>query len=99
MLINRNELKKAIMKMVELPDAIRVQFIATINRAKPVDAVPKEQYIDLREDFVDYVCSGVPFPSPYCKNRCDECVDRHGLCTYKRCRGFDPDGGVFYDGK
>ncbi|WP_406044091.1 hypothetical protein [Succinimonas sp.] len=35
MLINRNDLKKSILKMVELPDDVRVQVIAAINRAKP----------------------------------------------------------------
>lgn len=39
-LIDRKELKKTIMKMVEFPDDVRVKVIAAINRAKPVDAVP-----------------------------------------------------------
>ena len=51
-----------------------------------------EQYEELREDFVDFVCSGTNNPAPYCKNRCDECVDGRGWCTYQRCRGFNPDG-------
>lgn len=54
----------------------------------------KEKYEELREAFVDYVCSGVPNPAPYCKNRCEGCVDQRGWCkTYDgACRGFNPDG-------
>lgn len=54
-----------------------------------------EQYEDLREAFVDFVCSGIHNPAPYCKNSCNECVDSRGYCTYKKCRGFNPDGRVY----
>lgn len=48
---------------------------------------------ELRENFVDYVCSGISNPAPYCKNRCDECVDSWGWCRQTdKCRGFNPDG-------
>lgn len=56
-----------------------------------------EQYEELREAFVDYVCSGVNNPAPYCTNRCDECVDGRGWCAYQRCRGFNPDGRTYDD--
>jgi hypothetical protein len=56
------------------------------------NVVPREQYENLREAFVDYVCSGISNQAPYCKNSCDECVDERGWCTYRRCRGFNPDG-------
>lgn len=56
------------------------------------DVVEVEKYNDLRESFVDFVCSGVHNPAPYCKNVCDGCVDSRGWCTYRRCNGFNPDG-------
>ena len=61
-------------------------------KAPTVDAVEVEQYNDLREAFVDYVCSGVPNPAPYCKNRCHDCIDSRGWCVKERCTGFNPDG-------
>lgn len=54
----------------------------------------KEQYDELRENFVDLVCSGTNNPAPYCKNRRNECVDWYGYCTYNRCNGFNPDGRI-----
>lgn len=55
----------------------------------------KEQYDELRENFVDFVCSGTNNPAPYCKNRRNECVDWYGYCTYNRCcNGFNPDGRI-----
>lgn len=63
-----------------------------VRYAPTIDAVPVEQYNDLREAFVDFVCSGVHNPAPYCKNKCAECVDGYGWCTYRRCNGFNPDG-------
>lgn len=65
-----------------------------IDQVKAVDAVSLERYNDLREAFVDYVCSGVQNPAPYCRNRCAECVDRRGWCISQsdKCRGFNPDG-------
>lgn len=65
------------------------------QKVEYANVVSKEQYEELREAFVDYVCSGVPNLAPYCKNRCDECVDGRGWCTYQRCRGFNPDGRVY----
>lgn len=54
----------------------------------------KEQYDELRENFIDLVCSGTNNPAPYCKNRRNECVDWYGYCTYNRCNGFNPDGRI-----
>ena len=58
------------------------------------DVVETEKYNDLREAFIDFVCSGVHNPAPYCKNRCDGCVDKYGCCTYKQCNGFNPDNMI-----
>ena len=65
-----------------------------LDRCPTVDAVPLEKYNDLREAFVDYVCSGAQNPAPYCRNRCAECIDRRGWCISQsdKCRGFNPDG-------
>lgn len=59
------------------------------------NVVPRKHYEELREDFVDLVCSGTNNPAPYCKNRRDECVDCYGYCTYNNCNGFNPDGGTY----
>ena len=75
-------------------DDVRDSIQRIIN-APAVDAIPREQYEELRENFVDYVCSGVRNQAPYCKNSCDECVDGRGWCAYRRCRGFNPDGRVY----
>ena len=50
---------------------------------------------DLREDFVDYVCSGTPNPAPYCRNASEKCVDRMGWCSNgsDECKGFFPKTG------
>lgn len=59
-------------------DALAADFMAggiyplfvrrRIENAPAVDAVLTEKYDALREAFVDYVCSGVSNPAPYCKN-------------------------------
>jgi hypothetical protein len=49
-----------------------------------------EMYNELRENFVDYVCSGVRNEAPYCLNRCEYCVDSRGWCKVERCQGFNP---------
>lgn len=56
------------------------------------DAVPVVQYNDLRDDFIDYVCSGVPNPAPYCGNATEKCVDARGWCVKNECNGFTPRG-------
>lgn len=71
-----------------------------IQKQPTVDAVPVEQYNallsrceGLREDFVDYVCSGSSNPAVFCKNKFAGCVDRRGWCMQTNyCRGFSPDG-------
>ena len=52
----------------------------------------REQYHELRENFIDYVCSGTCNVAPYCLNRCEGCVDRVGWCSQgsDECRGFNP---------
>lgn len=71
---------------------IKRNFIALVNNAPAVDAVPAEKYDELRESFVDYVCSGITNPAPYCKNKCAECLDSYGWCRNggENCAGFDP---------
>ena len=51
-----------------------------------------EMYHNLRENFVDYVCSGMQNVAPYCLNRCKECVGKHGWCKSDsdKCQGFNP---------
>ena len=73
----------------EIVNVVRVE---DVENAPTVDAVDAGKYNDLREAFVDFVCSGTHNPAPYCKNRCDECVDGWGWCTHQNCRGFNPDG-------
>lgn len=62
------------------------------QKTDTANVVTRKQYEELREDFVDLVCSGTNNPAPYCKNRREECVDWYGYCTYNNCNGFNPDG-------
>ena len=52
----------------------------------------REQYHELRENFIDYVCSGTCNVAPYCLNRCEGCVDKWGYCKQYSdyCKGFNP---------
>lgn len=54
----------------------------------------EEELVELRENFVEYVCSGINNPAPYCANRRNECVDNCGWCknSGEECMGFDPLG-------
>lgn len=65
-----------------------------IMNAPTVDAVDAEKYNDLREAFVDFVCSGIQNPAPYCKNKNGMCVNGFGWCLHDsgNCQGFNPDG-------
>ena len=74
----------------------------------PVDAVEVEKYEalvemyhDLRENFIDYVCSGTHNLAPYCLNRCEGCVDRVGWCSQgsDECHGFNPAEVILDDAK
>ena len=50
-----------------------------------------EMYHELRENFIDFVCSGIPNVAPYCLNRCEGCCDAHGWCRQTdKCKGFNP---------
>ena len=73
--------------------------IEIIQNAPTVDAVEVEKYKalvemyhDLRENFVDYYCSGEQNVAPYCLNKCKECVDKWGYCKQysDHCKGFNP---------
>ena len=88
-LIDRDDLTADFMEGGIYPLFVRRR----IENAPVVDAVPAEKYDALREAFIDYVCSGVSNPAPYCKNRCAECVNEYGWCRDKgeNCAGFDPD--------
>ena len=80
--------------------------IGEIKKMPTVDAVPmdqymalREQYHELRENFIDYVCSGVQNVAPYCLNRCEECVDGYGWCKHNdKCQGFNPAEVILMDG-
>lgn len=70
-----------------------------LDNAPAADAIPMKQYetlIDmyheLRENFIDYVCSGTCNVAPYCLNRCKDCVDSRGWCNQgsDECHGFNP---------
>lgn len=50
----------------------------------------KEMAEDIAGDFVDYVCTGTTNPAPYCKNKCEECTDKYGMCAGVKCIGFAP---------
>lgn len=65
---------------------------AMIEDAPTANVVEAEKYNDLRESFIDFVCSGVHNPALYCKNAWEGCVDNRGWCAYRRCNGFNPDG-------
>lgn len=58
-----------------------------------------EMYHDLRDNFVDYYCSGTQNVAPYCLNKCEECVDKWGYCKQysDHCKGFNP-AEVILDG-
>jgi hypothetical protein len=81
-------------------------FLEAIDDAPTVDAVEVEKYNrlveayhELRENFVDFVCSGIPNVAPYCLNRCDGCCDAYGWCRQSdRCQGFNP-AEVILDGE
>lgn len=50
-----------------------------------------EMYNQLRENFVDFVCSGILNVAPYCLNRCEGCCDSYGWCMHSnKCMGFNP---------
>lgn len=82
-------------------------FRKAIENAPSVDAVEAkkyealvEMYHDLRENFIDYYCSGTQNVAPYCLNRCEECLTPHGWCNAlsDKCRGFNP-AEVILDGE
>lgn len=51
-----------------------------------------EKYAELRENFIDYVCSGVSNLAPYCANKSGFCVNARGWCIEGSgaCKGFSP---------
>lgn len=91
----RNYLDDYDTKVLE-PAALQMlnNFYAALIEAPAVDAVEVEKYDELREAFVDFVCSGIHNPAPWCKNRNEECTNVYGMCVFSNdaCRGFNPDG-------
>ena len=80
-------------------DRVKGVEIDQFKNAPTVDTVDvkqyetlREQYHDLRENFIDYVCSGTCNVAPYCLNRCKGCVDSRGWCNQgsDECHGFNP---------
>ncbi len=51
-----------------------------------------KQLQELRDDFIDYVCSGVDNPAHYCeKVNGNKCLDSRGWCLNNEyCHGFRP---------
>ena len=82
------------------------RFKACVEAQDTVDAVEVEKYNrlveayhELRENFIDFVCSGIPNVAPYCLNRCDGCCDAYGWCRQSDlCQGFNP-AEVILDGE
>jgi hypothetical protein len=75
------------------------EILNIIDEQPTVDAVDVgqyksllERYHDLRENFIDYYCSGCQNVATYCLNRCEECVDKWGYCKQysDKCHGFNP---------
>ena len=77
------------LKSVPIVDAVEVEKYKALV----------EMYHELRENFIDYVCSGTCNVAPYCLNRCEGCVDRVGWCSQgsDECHGFNP-AEVILDG-
>lgn len=75
-----------------------IEETPTVDAKRYMELV--EMYNDLREGFVDYVCSGIPNVAPYCINICKECVDLRGWCKSNsdKCRGFNPAKVIHYGG-
>lgn len=103
-MIDANKLKDKFLYLRKMWS--ETEIVLTIDDAKTVDAVEVEKYKalvemyhDLRENFIDYVCSGAGNVAQYCLNRCEWCVDRRGWCIQgsDECHGFDP-AEVILDG-
>ena len=84
-----------------------------VNEEPTVDAVPVDEYIELREqydkiflayhelrdNFISYVCGGIPNPSPFCLNKRKGCCNCYGWCLNNdKCKGFNP-AEVILDGE
>ena len=94
LLIDPNEFEELFNKQVEygatdLFDAVD----DALQDSQIIKAVPMDDYNNLRNSFIDYVCSGIQNPAPYCKNSCEECVNEYGYCMIgsDKCKGFNPD--------
>lgn len=73
------------------------ELITICKRLSAERDVAVNQLFDMKDDFVDYVCSGTTNPSDYCENRCNECVDKWGWCIQRECKGFVPNAVAAYE--
>ena len=97
-LIDANALSGIVFQIAQYGKGIRcVVDLNEVDKIPTVDAVEANKYEalvgmyhDLRENFIDYVCSGTRNEAPYCLNKCEECVDKRGWCKLERCQGFNP---------
>lgn len=91
-LIDAKEAEKIATKRFGKGALLELATKKLVRSIPTIDAVPVVQYNDLRDDFIDYVCSGVPNPAPYCGNATEKCVDARGWCVNSECNGFTPRG-------
>ena len=80
----------------EINNALQEQIAKNVRLRKERDVAIKK-YEAEKEDFIDYVCSGVPNLSPYCMNRCLDCVDERGWWRSEKCHGFSRERGIKED--
>ena len=52
----------------------------------------KRERDELRDDFIDFGCCGIPNLAPFCKNKSGECTNIYGWCETQStsCKGFLP---------
>ena len=82
----RTELEQKEKYYEQMVDALAATESAELEQVKRL-------YESEKEDFIDFVCSGVPNLSPYCLNRHPDCVDERGWCRTEKCRGFSRERG------
>lgn len=87
-----------ILKIQDLPIVYAVEVDEYIELREQYDKIFTE-FHELRDAFIDYVCSGIPNPSPFCKNKYPGCCDSRGWCKNDdKCKGFNP-AKIFMDGE
>lgn len=78
--------------LFELISALPAISVISLEEHLEMQRKWADKYAKLRENFIDYVCSGTPNLVPYCANKCDNCIDGRGWCIEgsENCRGFSP---------